>query len=164
MIWFKDLTSHLKSKGLTPCKRDPTLYRYHKDGQITYVLIYVDDIVVTGPNTAHQEEIYEILTDKYTVDQWEELQSYLGINATRDEHGQLVLRMGAKIDDLVAEFPVRPSKLHERYCVPRKPQPSIWDGVLLDSLSTNELYCLHNYMHIVGTINYQCTYPRAHNQ
>ena len=156
-LWFKDLTSHLKSKGLTPCKRDTTLYKYNKDGQTTYVLIYVDDIVVTGPNAAHQEEVYNILTDKYTVDQWEELQSYLGISASRDDQGQMVLRMGAKIDDLVAEFPILPSKLNDRYCTPRKPQPNIWDGVLLDSLSTNEVYCLHNYMHIVGTINYQCT-------
>jgi hypothetical protein len=45
--WFSHLSSKLQSLGFTPSKADTSLFFYAKSGVIIYVLIYVDDIIVT---------------------------------------------------------------------------------------------------------------------
>ena len=164
-LWFQDLRKHFLANGLTQCKRDTTLFKYKRDGRLTYVLVYVDDIIITGPSEADQDAIRDILTGpdnnkKYTVSQYDPLNSYLAIAAAQQPDGTRHLSMGAKIDEIADELPVAVRPLSPRLCVPRRSSPNLWEGVSIDSLSTNEAYCLHHYAHLVGAINYLCTCVR----
>jgi hypothetical protein len=46
--WFSRLSSKLHALGFIPSKTDTSLFLYHKLGITLYVLIYVDDIIVTS--------------------------------------------------------------------------------------------------------------------
>jgi histone deacetylase 1/2 len=46
--WFARLSNKLHDLGFVPSKDDTSLFLYNKSGIIIYVLIYVDDIIVTS--------------------------------------------------------------------------------------------------------------------
>ena len=46
--WFGKFTKVMKSFGYSQCNQDHTLFfKYNRDKEITLVLVYVDDIIVT---------------------------------------------------------------------------------------------------------------------
>lgn len=51
--WFHRLTSFLFQHGFQGSKTDASLFIYCQSNIIIYVLIYVDDILVTGNNSSH---------------------------------------------------------------------------------------------------------------
>ena len=46
--WFERLVATLHKFGFTSSKCDPSLFIYTQGSITTYVLVYVDDIIVTG--------------------------------------------------------------------------------------------------------------------
>jgi Reverse transcriptase (RNA-dependent DNA polymerase) len=48
--WFHKLAASLSALNFVASQSDPSLFILHIDTSITLVLIYVDDILVTGSN------------------------------------------------------------------------------------------------------------------
>ena len=46
--WYSRLSSKLQSLGFVPSRGDTSLFLYHRHGVTIFMLIYVDDIVVTA--------------------------------------------------------------------------------------------------------------------
>lgn len=46
--WYEHLTSVLIQFGFSPSKCDPSLFTYTRADALLYVLVYVDDIIITG--------------------------------------------------------------------------------------------------------------------
>jgi hypothetical protein len=46
--WYSRLSSKLYNLGFISSKADTSLFLYHKSGVTIYMLIYVDDIIVTS--------------------------------------------------------------------------------------------------------------------
>ena len=156
-LWFQDIKKCLIGAGLTFNKREPTLFMHETGNGITYVLVYVDDIIITGPTKADIDWVHSKLKEKYTIGSYERLHSYLGMNVHRpDPTGPLTIDMSARIDDITSEFPAEVAPLTAGRTVPR-PSSALWTNVELDRLSLNEAYCLNHYRHFVGAINYLCT-------
>ncbi|XP_040996230.1 uncharacterized mitochondrial protein AtMg00810-like [Juglans microcarpa x Juglans regia] len=65
-----------------------------------YVLIYVDDILVTGSSKAAIDSFILSLKESFLVKDLGELSFFLGVQATRDKHG-LHLRQTRYITDLL---------------------------------------------------------------
>lgn len=59
--WFSVFSSFLLLQGFVPSKADASLFILHNEHGITIVLIYVDDIIVTGSNSAYISELIKIL-------------------------------------------------------------------------------------------------------
>lgn len=51
--WFKCFTSHLLTLGFEASTADSSLFVGHMDDTVTYLLLYVDDIIVTGSNSSY---------------------------------------------------------------------------------------------------------------
>uniref|UniRef100_A0A2N9HVG8 CCHC-type domain-containing protein n=1 Tax=Fagus sylvatica TaxID=28930 RepID=A0A2N9HVG8_FAGSY len=51
-VWFERFTSHLLTTGFTPSLSDPSLFMYHHGTTVMFLLLYVDDIIITG-NDSH---------------------------------------------------------------------------------------------------------------
>ena len=159
-LFFLDIKKLLLDKGLVQLRRDPTaFYLSNPDGTRTYVLVYVDDIVIFGPSDKHCDAVHEILKSKYVIGEYDDIASYLGMNIKRTATG-FTLDMKARTESILEELPVKPVPLSPRQLCPRNVNWEIWAGASLDSLTTNELHCLYNYSHLVGAINYLCTTVR----
>ena len=50
--WYSCFSSYLVSLGFVNAKTDTSLFVYHRGGDTIYLLLYVDDIVVTTSSTA----------------------------------------------------------------------------------------------------------------
>lgn len=51
--WYSKLSSWLSELGFHAAVSNPSLFIYHSNSATVYVLIYVDDKVVTASNSAH---------------------------------------------------------------------------------------------------------------
>lgn len=49
--WFERLAASLQKFGFKASKVDPSLFIRYTAQSITYILIYVDDILITGKST-----------------------------------------------------------------------------------------------------------------
>lgn len=45
--WFEQFTSHLLTIGFTPSLVDPSLFLYRHGSTTMYLILYVDDIIIT---------------------------------------------------------------------------------------------------------------------
>ena len=82
-VWYLNLTNTLITHGFTPSFADACLfYRQGKHG-IVVMLVYVDDILVTG-HDADVDEALKIITHTYKCSEPEHARSFLGMALTRD--------------------------------------------------------------------------------
>ena len=85
--WYSKLSSKLIDLGFVTSKSDTSLFIYSKSNVTIYMLIYVDDIIVTSSS---QDAIAALLRDlkkEFALKDLGELNYFLGIEVTRGEHG-----------------------------------------------------------------------------
>ncbi len=69
--WFERFTTHLLSLSFTASIADPSLFVFHSKNAILYLLLYVDDIIITGllqPLSQISSPLYRILLSSKTLD------------------------------------------------------------------------------------------------
>lgn len=59
--WFDRLSLFLQSVGFINSKADSSLLVYHKNNYCWYILVYVDDIIITGNSSTMIEELVKSL-------------------------------------------------------------------------------------------------------
>ena len=85
--WYSKLSSKLIDLGFVTSKSDTSLFIYRKFNVTIYMLIYVDDIIITSSS---QDAIAALLRDlkkEFALKDLGELNYFLGIEVTRGEHG-----------------------------------------------------------------------------
>ncbi|KAD6794805.1 hypothetical protein E3N88_05701 [Mikania micrantha] len=98
--WFERLSTTLHNLGFTGSKTDPSLFILNNSGTLVYVLIYVDDIIVTGNNTNAINDVIANLGTSFVVKDLGDLHYFLGIEVIR--HGShLILSQQKYISDLI---------------------------------------------------------------
>ena len=55
--WFHRLSTALHALGFRGSKTDPSLFIYSSNGVLLYMLVYVDDIILTGNSTADIDRV-----------------------------------------------------------------------------------------------------------
>jgi hypothetical protein len=55
--WFERFTSHLLTLGFTASLADASLFVLHHGSTTVYLLLYVDDIIITGNNSTAISDI-----------------------------------------------------------------------------------------------------------
>ena len=102
--WFAKLKSELENRGLIASEADPALFISEKDGRRTYVLVYVDDILVAG-TLENIKFVKSVLQEKFDVKDMGEAAFYLGMEITRDRPNKtLFLTQRRYIRDLLQKF------------------------------------------------------------
>lgn len=89
--WFAKLTSTLMSLGFVCSKSDNSLFVRKTATSMTYLLAYVDDIILTGSNTHELHTLISLLNAKFALKDLGDLHFFLGIHVTRPAPGQLHL-------------------------------------------------------------------------
>ncbi|KAJ4720471.1 Retrovirus-related Pol polyprotein from transposon TNT 1-94 [Melia azedarach] len=98
--WFEKLKNALKSWGFNNSRCDTSLFFRRINMDLVVILIYVDDIIVTGNNTNQIEETVQKLHSNFALKDLGQLHFFLGIEVCRTPT-KLVLSQCKYISELL---------------------------------------------------------------
>ncbi|XP_022032722.1 uncharacterized mitochondrial protein AtMg00810-like [Helianthus annuus] len=101
--WNERLTTVLLDLGFVQSKCDHSLFIYLKDGITVYLLVYVDDIVVTGNSVDKISEVKHILNETFKIKDLGVLKYFLGIEVLYDKNA-ICLSQRKYCLELLSEF------------------------------------------------------------
>jgi Reverse transcriptase (RNA-dependent DNA polymerase) len=87
--WYHKLKDTLLTLGFVPSASDPSLFLFRKGDDIVFLLVYVDDIILTGNNVILIQNIIRLLDQSFTIKDLGELHFFLGIEVHRQDNGLL---------------------------------------------------------------------------
>lgn len=85
--WFHALSTALLNQGFKPSRYDPSLFILSSQGSMIIVLIYVDDIIVTGDSRALISSFIAELQKSFALKDLGNLHFFLGIEVSHTAHG-----------------------------------------------------------------------------
>ncbi|XP_019240552.1 PREDICTED: uncharacterized protein LOC109220541 [Nicotiana attenuata] len=85
--WYMRLLKFLLTAGFTTSKSDTSLFIYRAHGVVPYILLYVDDIIVTGNNSSFLESMISKLGAEFSIPDLSPLSFFLGIQASHGSSG-----------------------------------------------------------------------------
>ncbi|GJU66862.1 ribonuclease H-like domain-containing protein [Tanacetum coccineum] len=85
--WNAKLTTALAKHGFEQSKFDYSLYTKHRSGMFIDLLVYVDDIVITGSDIDGINEFKLFLSTKFYIKELGSLKYFLGIEVIKNDLG-----------------------------------------------------------------------------
>jgi Reverse transcriptase (RNA-dependent DNA polymerase) len=98
--WFHRLREFLLAHGFVSSQSDSSLFISTTHGETMYLLVYVDDIIVTGTSQSFITRLFTDLHNTFTIKDLGNLSFFLGIETTHLPTG-LHLSQTRYIDDLL---------------------------------------------------------------
>jgi hypothetical protein len=99
--WFERFTSVVKAAGFTPSDHDPALFVHVSERGRTLLLLYVDDMLITGDDNDYIVFVKERLREQFMMSDLGPLSYFLGIEVTMTSHGYY-LSQHKYLQDLIA--------------------------------------------------------------
>jgi len=147
--WFHKLASTLLSLRFTESKVDYSLFLFHESNVHIFLLVYVDDIIVTGNSLHAITNLITQLQQSFAMKDLAPSHYFLGIHVQHLPHG-LHLSQSKYILDMLARAKMTNAK-PAKTPLPAGSQLSQHDGDPLNNAS--------EYRHLVGALQY-CTLTR----
>ncbi|XP_071680293.1 uncharacterized protein [Lolium perenne] len=88
--WYSRLSSKLCTLGFTPSRADTSLFLYTKSGIVIFLLIYVDDIIVTSSSDDAIYVLLRSLNENFAIKDLGDLHYFLGIEVKKTPNGLLL--------------------------------------------------------------------------
>lgn len=85
--WFTSLSPSLISKGYSQSQSDNSLFTKRTNHSFTAILIYVDDLILTGNNITEIADIKEFLNCTFRIKDLGHLKYFLGLEIARNKTG-----------------------------------------------------------------------------
>ena len=99
--WFERLKSTILQFGFTGSKCDPFLFTYSTTSSTVYILVYVDDIIITGSSPSLLKQLVDQLNGTFAPKQLGVLNYFLGIKVHFLPNGSLLMTQSKYIRDLL---------------------------------------------------------------
>jgi histone deacetylase 1/2 len=99
--WYERLTQTLVQFGFKSSKCDPSLFIYTHKGITLYVLVYVDDILLTGSSSTLLHDLIHKLNSKFALKHMGKPDYFLGIEVKYLSNGSILLTQSKYIRDLL---------------------------------------------------------------
>ena len=142
--WFGRFTLAMKATGYQQSNADHTLFVKHKDVKVTTLIVYVDDMILTGDDSKEMRTLQEYLSAEFEMKDLGQLKYFLGIEVARSKQG-ISLSQHKYLLDLLSETgmlaykPVEtPIQINHRL------------GILPDQIPTD----IGRYQRLVGKLIY----------
>lgn len=100
--WYEALKRTLLAAGFRNSVADTSLFTYSHGQHLVYILVYVDDIVVTGSIISLVNQFITMLAKRFSIKDLGHISYFLGIEATQTSKG-LHLMQNKYIQDLLAK-------------------------------------------------------------
>ena len=145
-VWNKYMDKCMKNIRFTPSKFDPYLY-YRGD---VVFLVYIDDRIVSGPNT---QEIDQVVTDlrscpqQFTVDDQGDVGDFLGIQIKRQDDGSVHLSQPHLIDSIIKYLHLQPDSKH-------KTTPAVTSTLLHKDTDGPDMQPEFHHRSVIGKLNF----------
>jgi Reverse transcriptase (RNA-dependent DNA polymerase) len=88
--WFAKLSATLIEVGFKASSFDPSLFMAHHQGETLLILVYVDDIIVTGSNLIQVEQCINQLSRNFSIRNLGDLHFFFGIEVSKTPDGLLL--------------------------------------------------------------------------
>jgi len=88
--WYSRFATHLLSLGFLEAKSDTSLFVYQHVSDTAYLLLYVDDIVLTASSLELLQRIISALQQEFSMKDLGELHHFLGMHVQRCSDGLLL--------------------------------------------------------------------------
>ncbi|KAG8489617.1 hypothetical protein CXB51_017591 [Gossypium anomalum] len=98
--WFDKLKGFLTSAGFVLSKSDASLFMRITTTSTLYILVYVDDIIITGNESGSIDDFVQQLHSKFSLKDMGDLHYFLGVEVTRMPTGSLHLCQRKYIRDI----------------------------------------------------------------
>ncbi|RVX07666.1 Retrovirus-related Pol polyprotein from transposon TNT 1-94 [Vitis vinifera] len=85
--WFGRFTKSMRAFGYRQSNSDHTLFLKKKHGKITALIVYVDDMVVTGNDPEERKALQNYLSREFEMKDLGPLKYFLGIEVSRSSEG-----------------------------------------------------------------------------
>ncbi|GJV38731.1 ribonuclease H-like domain-containing protein [Tanacetum coccineum] len=101
--WNAKLTCALVENGFSQSKSDYSLFTKSDNGVFLALLVYVDDIIITGNDTSEIEKFKEFLRTKFMIKDLGNLKYFLGIEVINTDKG-ICLNQRKYVLDLLTDY------------------------------------------------------------
>jgi len=81
--WYSRFASHLLQLGFVEAKSDTSLFIYHRGEDVVYLLLYVDDIVLTASSADLLRRTITSLQQEFSLKDLGALHQFLGMQVQR---------------------------------------------------------------------------------
>ncbi|KAD3068070.1 hypothetical protein E3N88_35950 [Mikania micrantha] len=129
--WFNRLSGILLQLGFHGSKTDPSLFIYSHNGHLLYMLVYVDDIILTGNNSQLIDHIVQRLSNIFAIQDMGRLSYFLGVEVIFKGH-DLILSQKKYIADIIQKAGLSQSKPVDSPMVPNS-ELALGDSPLFDN-------------------------------
>ena len=107
--WFERFTFHLLHLGFTASMVDSSFFIFHSTSTIIYMLLYVDDIIITRNNSAYIAQLIAALSTIFELKDLGSLNYFLGIQISHSKFG-VTLTQSKYAFDILYRFHMENSK------------------------------------------------------
>nr|GEW86274.1 ribonuclease H-like domain-containing protein [Tanacetum cinerariifolium] len=88
--WFQRFAAYIITVGFTPSRCDSSLFIYKQGDDTAFLLLYVDDIVLTTSSDCLLQQIIASLHREFSMTDLGALNYFLGISVTHDSSGMFL--------------------------------------------------------------------------
>ncbi|CAH9063661.1 unnamed protein product [Cuscuta epithymum] len=142
--WFHRFSGFLLTHGFSQSKSDSSMFVFRRGSEVVYVLLYVDDILITGSSISFVRHIIQSLSTQFAMKDLGDIHFFLGLQTRRTPKG-LFISQQKYISDLLRRFHLHTVK-PVRTPLPSRTTLSLTDGELLTDAT--------EYRSMVGALQY----------
>ena len=145
--WFGRFSQFMQKVGYRQSNSDHTLFLKHQRGKVTTLIIYVDDMVITGDDTIEMDKLQRQLASEFEMKDLGELKYFLGIEVARGREG-IYLCQRKYIIDLLTETGMLDCKpidtpIEQNHCLAEYPDQIPTDRARYQRLVGRLIYLAH---------------------
>jgi Reverse transcriptase (RNA-dependent DNA polymerase) len=89
-MWYHKLKQTLLAIGFITSSSNPSLFVFWHDSTVAFLLVYVDDIVLTGNNQTFLTSVVQLLDQQFTIKDFDNLYFFLRIEVNSFQQGLLL--------------------------------------------------------------------------
>lgn len=109
--WFQKLAETLKTLGFQESIADSCLFMLQEKDDVIYLLVYVDDLVITGSSEVLVQKLITKMSNMFSLKDLGEISFFLGIEFTRTSAG-LLLTQRQYINQLLSKTELHLTKAY----------------------------------------------------
>jgi hypothetical protein len=107
-IWEQTLRATLYAIGFVASHVDPCLYVLRKDGQVLFLLDFVDDMLLASHSDSLIQWVSQQLCKEYDMTDMGDVQKYIGLHVLHDrEKGEMWVHQAPAIVELAEKFGIQ---------------------------------------------------------
>ncbi|CAM8888286.1 unnamed protein product [Rhodiola kirilowii] len=100
--WFSKFTDSLVTYGFVQSPHDHSLFTYNHNGEFLILLVYVDDVIITGTSIPRIDHVKAFIHDAFRIKDLGTLKYFLGLEVARSSKG-IFINQRKYVLDLLAE-------------------------------------------------------------